>query len=40
MDVLRIDDQLTDEERMIRDTVRAFRTSAIDPYISDWFDKH
>jgi glutaryl-CoA dehydrogenase len=39
MDVLRIDDQLTDEERMIRDTVRAFRASAIDPYISDWFEQ-
>ncbi|MEO5875783.1 MAG: acyl-CoA dehydrogenase family protein [Streptosporangiaceae bacterium] len=39
MDVLRIDDQLTDEERMIRDTVRAFRAASVDPYISDWFEQ-
>ncbi|GAB3678308.1 acyl-CoA dehydrogenase family protein [Actinocorallia lasiicapitis] len=38
MDVLEIDELLTDEERMIRDTVRAFRREAIDPYVADWFE--
>ncbi|GAA2728667.1 acyl-CoA dehydrogenase family protein [Actinocorallia aurantiaca] len=38
MDVLRLDDQLSDEERMVRDTVRAFRESSIDPYVGDWFE--
>ncbi|GAA3244166.1 acyl-CoA dehydrogenase family protein [Actinocorallia longicatena] len=39
MDVLKIDDQLTDEERMIRDTVRAFRAEAVDPHVADWFER-
>ncbi|MGI8335819.1 acyl-CoA dehydrogenase family protein [Actinomadura scrupuli] len=38
MDVLRIDDRLTDEERMIRDTVRAFVTDKVDPHVADWFE--
>ncbi len=38
MDVLRLDDQLTDEERMVRDSVRAFRAGSIDPYVADWFE--
>ena len=29
MDLLDIDDQLTDEERLLRDTVRAFTTERI-----------
>jgi glutaryl-CoA dehydrogenase len=37
-DLLRLDDQLTDEERMIRDTVRAFVTDKVQPHISDWFE--
>ncbi|MCW2885764.1 MAG: glutaryl-CoA dehydrogenase [Streptosporangiaceae bacterium] len=38
MDVLRIDDELTDEERMIRDTVRAFVADKVDPHVADWFE--
>jgi glutaryl-CoA dehydrogenase len=37
-DLLRIDDQLTDEERMIRDTVRAFVSDKVQPHIADWFE--
>ena len=37
-DLLRIDDQLTDEERLVRDTVRAFAADRIMPYIADWFE--
>ena len=39
MDVLRVDDQLTDDERMIRDTVRAVVADKVDPYIADWFEQ-
>lgn len=37
-DLLRIDDQLTDEERMIRDTVRAFVADKVAPHVADWFE--
>jgi len=37
-DLLKIDDQLTDEERLIRDTVRAFVTDRVLPHITDWFE--
>jgi len=37
-DLLRIDDQLTDEERLVRDTVRAFARDRILPHIADWFE--
>jgi glutaryl-CoA dehydrogenase len=37
-DLLQIDDQLGDEERLIRDTVRAFATDRILPEIADWFE--
>jgi glutaryl-CoA dehydrogenase len=37
-DLLQIDDQLTDEERLIRDTVRAFATDRVLPHITDWFE--
>jgi len=37
-DLLQIDDQLGDEERLIRDTVRAFATDHILPEIADWFE--
>jgi len=37
-DLLRIDDQLTEEERLIRDTVRAFATDRVLPHITDWFE--
>ena len=37
-DLLHIDDQLTDEERLIRDTVRAFTADKILPHVADWFE--
>ncbi|MGH3221211.1 MAG: acyl-CoA dehydrogenase family protein, partial [Streptosporangiaceae bacterium] len=37
-DLLHIDDQLTDEERLIRDTVRAFTTDKVLPQVTDWFE--
>jgi len=37
-DLLRIDDQLGDEERLIRDTVRAFVTDQVIPHVGDWFE--
>ncbi|MGK5553925.1 acyl-CoA dehydrogenase family protein [Actinomadura kijaniata] len=39
MDVLRVDDQLTDEERMIRDTVRAFTAERVAPHVAGWFEE-
>jgi glutaryl-CoA dehydrogenase len=37
-DLLQIDDQLTDEERLIRDTVRAFVNDRVLPDVADWFE--
>jgi glutaryl-CoA dehydrogenase len=37
-DLLRIDDELSEEERLVRDTVRAFATDRIMPEIADWFE--
>jgi glutaryl-CoA dehydrogenase len=37
-DLLRIDDQLADEERLIRDTVRAFVTDHVLAHVGDWFE--
>jgi glutaryl-CoA dehydrogenase len=37
-DLLRIDDELTEEERLVRDTVRAFAADRIMPHIGDWFE--
>jgi glutaryl-CoA dehydrogenase len=37
-DLLHIDDQLTDEERLIRDTVRAFTADKVLPHVTDWFE--
>jgi glutaryl-CoA dehydrogenase len=37
-DVLRIDDQLTPDERLVRDTVRTFATDRVLPNIADWFE--
>jgi len=37
-DLLQIDDQLTEEERLIRDTVRAFTADRVLPHITDWFE--
>src|SRR5437763_14473873 len=38
-DLLQIDDQLTDEERLIRDTVRAFAADRVLPHIEYWFEE-
>ena len=38
MDLLNIDDQLTDEERLLRDTVRAFTVERVLPHVTDWFE--
>jgi glutaryl-CoA dehydrogenase len=37
-DLLKIDDELSDEERLVRDTVRKFAADRIMPYIADWFE--
>jgi len=37
-DLLRIDDELADEERLVRDTVRKFAADRILPNIADWFE--
>jgi glutaryl-CoA dehydrogenase len=39
LDLLRIDDQLNSEERLIRDTVRAFAADRVLPHITDWFEE-
>src|SRR6476646_2056618 len=38
-DFLSIDTMLSDEERDIRDTVRAFVRSRVVPAVGDWFDE-
>ncbi len=38
-DFLAVDRQLSDEERDIRDTVRAFVTDRVLPYVGDWFEE-
>jgi glutaryl-CoA dehydrogenase len=38
-DFLAIDQQLSDEERDIRDTVRAFVRERVVPYVGDWFEE-
>ncbi|MBT2207796.1 acyl-CoA dehydrogenase family protein [Actinomadura sp. NEAU-AAG7] len=38
MDVLRVDDLLTGEERMVRDTVRAFAAERVAPHVAGWFE--
>jgi glutaryl-CoA dehydrogenase len=37
-DLLHIDDQLTDSERLIRDTVRSFTGDQVLPNVGDWFE--
>jgi len=37
-DLLRIDDELSDDERLVRDTVRKFAADVILPNIADWFE--
>ncbi|WP_457031543.1 acyl-CoA dehydrogenase family protein [Kitasatospora sp. P5_F3] len=38
-DLLAVGELLTDEERLIRDTVRKFADERIRPYVGDWFDR-
>lgn len=38
-DFLAIDGQLSDEERLLRDTVRQFVGDKITPYVADWFEE-
>ena len=37
-DLLRVDDELGDDERLVRDTVRKFAADVIMPNIADWFE--
>ena len=37
-DLLGVDDQLGDDERLIRDTVRKFTADRVLPYVADWFE--
>src|SRR5271166_3538188 len=39
IDLLRIEDQLTSDERLVRDTVRDFAADRIEPHIADWFEE-
>ncbi|MER6361814.1 acyl-CoA dehydrogenase family protein [Kitasatospora sp. NPDC001527] len=38
-DLLAVGDLLTDEERLVRDTVRRFADDRIRPHIGDWFER-
>ena len=38
LDLLQIDEQLTPEERLVRDTVRSYTADRIMPHIADWFE--
>ena len=38
-DYLNVDHLLSDEERMIRDTVRSFVADKVTPYVEDWFEQ-
>src|SRR5437763_5765818 len=37
-DLLQIEDQLTSDERLVRDTVRAYTAEKVLPHIADWFE--
>ncbi len=37
-DLLRIDDQLTEDERLVRDTAQAFARDRVLPHVADWFE--
>jgi glutaryl-CoA dehydrogenase len=39
LDLLSLDEQLTDEERDIRDVVRRFATERVAPHVADWFEE-
>jgi len=38
-DYLNVDHLLSDEERLIRDTVRSFVADKVTPYVGDWFEQ-
>ena len=38
LDLLKLDDQLTSDERLVRDTVRSYTADRIMPHIADWFE--
>ena len=38
LDLLKIDDQLTSDERLVRDTVRSYADDRVMPNIADWFE--
>src|SRR5713226_2369743 len=38
LDLLQLEDQLTPEERLVRDTVRAFTAERVMPHVADWFE--
>src|SRR5690348_9227735 len=38
IDLLRVDDELSEEERLVRNTVRDFAAKRIMPHIADWFE--
>jgi len=39
MDLLRFDDQLDDEQRLIQETVRSFVRDKVRPHIAEWFER-
>ncbi|MBX3041928.1 MAG: acyl-CoA dehydrogenase family protein [Bdellovibrionaceae bacterium] len=39
LDFLNLDSELSDDERMIRDTVRSFVSKEVIPYVGEWYDK-
>jgi glutaryl-CoA dehydrogenase len=38
LDLLRVDQQLSSDEALVRDTVRAFTAERVMPHIADWFE--
>src|ERR1700733_3546091 len=38
LDLLRLDQQLTSDEVLVRDTVRAFTAERVMPHVADWFE--
>ncbi len=38
MDLLRFDDLLDDEQRLIQKTVRSFVQDKVKPHIADWYE--
>jgi glutaryl-CoA dehydrogenase len=38
LDLLKLDDQLTSDERLVRDTVRSYAADRVMPNIADWFE--